>query len=168
MVVESPSTDPRRYLVNVEEYQAVVDRALDGMLAVARELGPRRVNARAALPGSNSAFAMLTHCLGVCEYWVGALIAGRTVERDREAEFVAAGTLEQLERDVAAGRARLHDDLAGYRPGQPLAVPPDPRFQGPDEQGLRQDGVLLHVLEELAQHHGQLQVLRDVLIATGA
>jgi len=29
---------------------------------------------------------------------------------------------------------------------------------------LSQAGVLLHVLEELAQHHGQLEVLRDVLL----
>jgi hypothetical protein len=166
-VVESPSTDPRRQLVNVEEYQAVIDRALDGLLDVARELGPGRVNARAAVPGANSAFAILTHCLGVCEYWIGALIGGRTVERDREAEFVATGTLEQLELRVAAGRDRLRQDLAGYRAGQPLAVTPDPRFQGPPEEGLQQDGVLLHVLEELAQHHGQVQVLRDLLIAAG-
>jgi cystathionine beta-lyase len=155
----------RRYLVDVEEYQAVIDRALYGMLTVARELGPDRVNARPAVPGSNSAFAILTHCLGVCEYWVGALIAGRAVDRDREAEFEATGTLEQLAQDVAAGRARLQDDLACYRSGQPPAVRPDPRFQGPDEEGLHQDGVLLHVLEELTQHHGQLQVLRDVLLA---
>jgi Protein of unknown function (DUF664) len=66
--------------VDVEEYQAVIDRALYGMLTVARELGPDRL-------------------------------------------------------------------------------------QGPDEEGLHQDGALLHVLEELTQHHGQLQVLRDVLLA---
>lgn len=151
--------------MDVEEYRAVVGRAFEGMLAVAEQLGPDRVNEQASLPGANSAFAMLTHCLGVCDYWVGALIAGRVVERDRDAEFVATGSLDQLRDRVAAGRAQLDRDLTAYRAGEPLQGSPDPRFQGPDEQGLRQDGVLLHVLEELAQHHGQLEVLRDVLAA---
>jgi len=152
--------------VDVGEYRAVVDRAFDGMLRIAEQLGPDRVNEQAALPGANSAFATLTHCLGVCDYWLGALIAGRVVERDRDAEFVATGSLDQLRDQVAAGRAQLDRDLTSYRAGEPLLGSPDRRFQGPDEQGLRQDGVLLHVLEELAQHHGQLEVLRDVLTAT--
>jgi hypothetical protein len=149
--------------MDVEEYTAAVDRALDGMLAVANELGPDRVNERAALPGANSAFVLLTHCLGVCDYWLGALVAGRDVDRDREAEFEAAGSLSQLAAAVDAGRARIRADLAAYRPAAPLAVVPDARFQGPDKH-LNTDGVLLHVLEELAQHHGQLEVLRDVLV----
>nr|WP_246481692.1 DUF664 domain-containing protein [Amycolatopsis umgeniensis] len=30
---------------------------------------------------------------------------------------------------------------------------------------LTQQGVMLHVLEEVAQHHGQLEITRDVLLA---
>jgi len=150
--------------VDVDEYLAVIDRALDGMAGIAQELGDGRVNERAAVPGANSAFALVTHCLGVCEYWLGALVAGRSIERDREAEFTATGTVAELERRLAESRARIRSDLAGYRPGAPLTGPQDPQFQGP-EGDLSTDAVLLHVLEELAQHHGQLEVLRDVLVA---
>lgn len=154
-------------VVNVDEYLSVIDRALDGMAGIAHELGDGRVNERAALPGANSAFALVTHCLGVCEYWLGALIAARSVERDREAEFTATGTVAELDRILAAGRARIRADLAEYRPGAPLSTSQDPRFQGPEGE-LSTDAVLLHVLEELAQHHGQLEVLRDVLVTAGA
>jgi len=151
-------------VVNVDEYLAVIDRALDGLAGIAHALGDGRVNDRADLPGANSAFALVTHCLGVCEYWLGALVAGRSVERDREAEFTATGTVAELDRMLADGRARIRADLAGYRTGAPLTTSQDPRFQGPAGE-LTADAVLLHVLEELAQHHGQLEVLRDVLVA---
>jgi hypothetical protein len=150
--------------VDVDEYLGFVDRAFGGMLRIALELGDDRVNERAVLPGANSAFVLVTHCLGVCEYWVGALVAGRAVDRDRDAEFLATGTVADVRARVAAGRARLVDDLSAYRPGAALTVAQDPRFLGPEGE-LTQDGVLLHVLEELAQHHGQLEVLRDVLLA---
>lgn len=153
--------------MDVDEYLAVIDRALDGMAAIAHRLGDEGVNDRAAVPGANSAFGLVTHCLGVCEYWLGALVGGRTVDRDREAEFTATGTVAELDRRLADGRARIRADLAGYRPGAPLATSQDPRFQGPEGE-LTMDAVLLHVLEELAQHHGQLEVLRDVLVAARA
>jgi hypothetical protein len=154
-------------VMDVPEYLAVIDRALDGMAGIAHELGDGRVNERAALPGANSAFALVTHCLGVCEYWLGALVAGRSVERDREAEFTATGSVAELDAMLTDGRARIRADLAVYRPGAPLTAPQDPRFQGPEGE-LTTDAVLLHVLEELAQHHGQLEVLRDVLVAAPA
>jgi cysteine-S-conjugate beta-lyase len=145
-----------------EEYLRVLDRALEGMRSIARELAPD-LNRSAPVPGANTAFGLVTHCLGVCGYWLGALVAGREVVRDREAEFRASGTLAELEAALADGRSRIRADLAHYRPGAPLAARPDRAFLGPDETGMTQDGVLLHVLEELAQHHGQLEVLRDVL-----
>ena len=154
-------------VVDVDEYLAVIDRALDGMAGIAHELGDGQVNERAALPGANSAFALVTHCLGVCEYWLGSLVAGRSIQRDREAEFTATGTVAQLDRMLADSRARIRADLAGYRPGAPLTTSQDPRFTGPEGE-LTTDAVLLHVLEDLAQHHGQLEVLRDVLGAARA
>ena len=154
--------------MDVEEYLTVVGRALDGMAGIARELGDGGVNLRAPVPGANSAFALVAHCLGVCEYWLGSLVAGRDIVRDRDAEFTAAGSLAELEDRLAASRPRIRADVAAYRPGAPLAAPADRRFSAPDDQQMTQDGVLLHVLEELAQHHGQLEVLRDVLIGGAA
>jgi len=149
--------------MDAEEYLTVVARALDGMAGIARELGDDGVNLRAPVRGANSAFALVAHCLGVCEYWLGSLVAGRDVVRDRDAEFTATGSLADLEARLAASRSRIRADVAAYRPGAPLAAPADPRFSAAGDETMTQDGVLLHVLEELAQHHGQLEVLRDVL-----
>jgi len=57
---------------------------------------------------------------------------------------------------------RFRADLARCDPAAAPRNPADSAFLGPDRE-LTQNGVLLHVLEELAQHHGQLEVLRDTL-----
>jgi bifunctional pyridoxal-dependent enzyme with beta-cystathionase and maltose regulon repressor activities len=149
-------------VTGVEEHYWFVERALTGMLAIAEELGDDRVSARPDLPGANSAFGLVTHCLGVVEYWAGHLVAGRVVQRDRSAEFVATGTVAELRTAVADGLARFQADLAHCDPNAPPRHAADSAFLGPDRE-LTQNGVLLHVLEELAQHHGQLEVLRDAL-----
>ncbi len=46
--------------------------ALDNMVAMLRELGHDGANRRPELPGANSAYAIVTHCLGVMEFWGGA------------------------------------------------------------------------------------------------
>ena len=148
--------------VQVEELYWFVERALAGMLTIADELGDGQVCVRPDLPGANSAYGLVTHCLGVMEYWAGHLVAGRTVERDRAAEFVATGTVAQLRAAGEAALARFRSDLVACEPAAAPRHPADAGFLGPERE-LTQNGVLLHVLEELAQHHGQLEVLRDAL-----
>jgi hypothetical protein len=140
------------------------DHALDQMVDALRRLGDERVNDRPDLPGANSPFAIVTHCLGVLEFWGGAMVAGRSVTRDRDAEFRATGRIEELVEQVDAARRCLADDVAGVRWDDPPRSPVDPEdADRPD--GRRQGGVLLHILEELYQHLGQLELTRDVLLA---
>jgi len=146
-----------------EEYLWYVGRALHEMLSIAAELGDGRVCIRPTLPGANTAYGLITHCLGVADYWLGALIAGRVVERDRAAEFAATGTVASLIHAVTAAITQMGTDLRSLESATPPRTEPDPSFLGP-RRPLSQAGVLLHVLEELAQHHGQLEVLRDVLL----
>ena len=96
--------------------------------------------------------------------WGRTVNRGIVVPRDRDAEFTATGTVEEALALLAAGRAALHEDVTAAAPEQPPANPPPGRDR--DEPGLRsQGGVLLHVYEELAQHLGQLEMTRDVLLA---
>ena len=140
------------------------NHALDGMVGVLQRLGDERVNDRPALPGANSPFAIVTHCLGVLEWWGGAMVAGRPVERDRDAEFRARGRVAELVERVDAARRQLAEDVAGVGWDDPPLLPPTPRHADrPD--GRTKGGVLLHVLEELHQHLGQLELTRDVLLA---
>src|SRR4051812_47432730 len=44
----------------------------------------------------NTMFALSTHLLGAGEFWILSAAAGRPIDRDRPAEFVATGTASQL------------------------------------------------------------------------
>jgi hypothetical protein len=81
-----------------------VDKALDDMVSILELLGEELANRRPALDGANSAVATVTHCLGVMEFWGGYAVAGRSIERDREAEFRASGPLADLIERVRASR----------------------------------------------------------------
>jgi len=77
--------------ISTEDYLWFVDHALDAMVRIVTELGDDDANRRPGLPGANSPYAILAHCVGVMEFWGGAMVAGRTVVRDRDAEFRARG-----------------------------------------------------------------------------
>jgi hypothetical protein len=105
---------------------------------------------------------IVTHCLGVLDFWAGSLVAGRAVERDRDAEFTASGSVAELLERIAAAKEQLRADLAAAAPAEPLRVPPPAKYRD-TPAGRSQGGALQHVYEELAQHHGQLELTRDVL-----
>lgn len=149
-------------MISAEDYLQFVRSALTGMADTVSGLGEERANRAPDLPGANSPFAILTHCLGVMEYWAGHVVAGRPVQRDRAAEFRATGRIEELLDRVAAQWARFLDDVARADP----FAPPRGDVQADDAAlplGRTQGGALLHVYEELAQHRGQLDLTADLL-----
>ena len=158
----------RGSMITVDEYLAYCDRALDGLRRHRDELGDDLVNARLdGIPGSNSAFALVTHVAGMTARWVRTVNLGIVVPRDRAAEFTATGPSPRRSPSSRPTRARLHEDA---RAASPRALPADPADH--DNDGsisyATQGEVLLHVYEELAQHLGQLEVTRDVLLAQRA
>ena len=151
----------------ISAYLYFVDDALDGMVDIVMELGDELANRRLDLPGANSPYAVLTHCLGVIEYWAGHIVAGRVIERDRAAEFRATGSVADLVERVRRARAQLESDLSeldsgGAPRGTPL--PDDAELPIARTQG----GALVHFYEELAQHRGQMEATRDVIRAEWA
>ncbi|AXH96082.1 mycothiol transferase [Ornithinimicrobium avium] len=145
-----------------EDYLSFVDTALDGMLQTCRELGDRLANERLSPPGSNTPYAIVVHCVGVMDFWGGHKVAGRPNHRDRDAEFRASGTLDQLEALVRQGRARLAETVAGADWSAPCVGQDRPETHA-RPAGRTQGGALVHVLEEVVQHRGQLEVTADVL-----
>jgi hypothetical protein len=147
----------------VDHYLVFVDEAIDGMCAIVTELGDELANARLDTPGANSPYVVLTHCLGVMEYWGGHAIGGRRFSRDRNAEFVASGPVDELVARARTAQGRLRDDLAEFDPNAP------PRGKTPPDDAdhpltWTQMGLALHIYEELAQHRGQMEITRDVLL----
>jgi Protein of unknown function (DUF664) len=153
--------------ISVDELVSYVERAVGQMADIVGELGDDLANRRPALPGANSPYVILRHCLGVMEFWGGQVVAGRTVQRDRAAEFRASGPVAALIAATRDGRAAFRADAAKADPGAP------PRGTHPskdrDELETRTQGTaLLHVLEEVTQHLGQMELTRDVLRNGGA
>src|SRR5207237_99453 len=134
------------------------------------ELGDTRVNVRPPLPGANSAYAILYHCVGCTHYWLGALLAGRQVTRDREAEFQAQGTVADICRAVHDLQQQLPEDIMHVHGDQPLAYADAilPRHIQWGVQHWRQGKALVHTFEELAQHHGQMELTRDIIMQRAA
>ena len=157
--------------ISTEDYLMFVDRALDGMMGIVEEMGDDLAKSSPDLPNlkqANSPYAILFHCIGVCHYWVGTLVAGRHTERDRPAEFIASGSAADLKRLVSALKLQFRTDLNSVDGGQSLAIMPNPDYTPlPGYTQWTQGAVLIHVYEELAQHHGQMEITRDVLVGSG-
>jgi Protein of unknown function (DUF664) len=154
-------------MIDVDDFLYFVDEALEGMVSVVTSLGDELANRRLDLAGANSPYAILYHCLGVMEYWGGAMVAGRTIERDRDAEFRASGMVAELVARTRQARRQLDADIADLEPLTPPRGTPEP--EDVDLPLARtQGGVLVHIYEELAQHRGQMEVTRDVLRAAWA
>ena len=161
----SPTDDEGAALVAVpaSDYLWFVDLALDEMHAIVEELGDELVNRRPPFRDANSAYVILTHCLGVMEYWGGATVAERPIQRDRAAEFTASGYVADLLRRSEHARRRLREDLVGLH----TEAPPVNVHRNPDElvpYTETKGSVLLHILRELYQHLGQMELTRDALV----
>jgi hypothetical protein len=151
--------------VPVSDYLWFVDLALGGMAAIVEALGDDLANRRPPFRDANSAFVILTHCLGVLEFWGGATVAERPVQRDRAAEFTARGDVAGLLRRTEHARRRLREDIVGLDPAAPpVSVRRDPDDPTPYHES--KGAVLLHILEELFQHLGQMEITRDMLVAS--
>jgi hypothetical protein len=112
----------------------------------------------------HSAYQIVIHCCGMLEWWTRAAILGLEVKRDRDAEFVATGTVAQLTARADDVRTRFLADLADIDPSAALKGDPAPNYRE-TPIGESAGGVLMHVFEELAQHHGHLDLTRDLVLA---
>jgi Protein of unknown function (DUF664) len=148
-------------VIDSEEFLAYCDKAFDRMTAIVVGLGDDLANRRPPLEGANTAYAILTHCLGVATYWASTVNRGIVVPRDREAEFTATGPVDELASRTQAVREAFRADVLASDFSAPPANPPD----RVDIFVRSQGAVLLHVYEELSQHLGQLELTRDIVNA---
>jgi uncharacterized damage-inducible protein DinB len=132
------------------------------MLEVAQRLGDRRVNERPPGPNTNSVAAIVTHCCGVSEFWLGCVGLGRASTRDRDSEFVAVATVAELHAAIDAMLDQVSADLRSLEAGEASDRNRSLReaLEGADETDA---ALVLHVIEELFQHLGQMELTADAL-----
>ncbi|MGY3556054.1 DinB family protein [Williamsia sp. R60] len=140
----------------------ITGESLSSMTEILKGLGDELANTRPDLPGANSPYAIVFHCVGVIEHWAGSVIAGLKIPRDRAAEFTATGRVDDLITRVDDVRARLPEwvDVALREGIRDRTVTGSTR---PEVATATPEWVLTHVVRELAQHLGQLELTRDVL-----
>ncbi len=150
-------------MITVDDFVVFCSRTIDGMRRAVSGLSDTEVVRRPALDGANSPYALVTHALGAAEWWTLHVVLGRHVDRDRDAEFTATGTVDELIRRCDRVEALIVDlapELASARrlggravTRRPLPVP------------WTVGAALLHTYEELAQHLGHLEITVDLVRA---
>jgi uncharacterized damage-inducible protein DinB len=139
--------------------------AFGQMLDVADRLGDDRVNEQPLGTDTNAVAALVIHSCAVTEFWIGHVALGRPTDRDRESEFSSTATVAELRALVGGTLAQVSRDLAAIDEGRTQADRTGRQFlEGGDES----DGaVVLHVLEELYQHLGHIELAADALAVRG-
>lgn len=138
-----------------------IDQAFDGLLGVVDRLGDGLVNVRPVHPGTTTVAALVVHCCGVAEYWLGHVALGDPSERDRDAEFATIASVAELHQRVAATRVIVADCLDRIERGSGT----DPAGRPPVWGGDTSDAaIVVHVIEELFQHLGHAELSADVLL----
>jgi uncharacterized damage-inducible protein DinB len=144
----------------MEQETAAVVAELNELWAEARQMvrdaAPQALTYRPG-DGFNSISAIVTHLSGSQEWWIGEILAGRDMHRDRDAEFrameadsavlvhridEAATLVNEILKTVTAD---MLDSTRLYR-GQPVTV----RW------------ILMRVLAHSARHAGQIQIIRKL------
>ena len=136
--------------------------AVTQMHAVADRLGDDRVNRAPFGSETNSVAALVTHCCGVSEFWLGHVGLGRPTTRVRAEEFTATATVPELHDTLEALRAQIVADVRAHDAGEasPAHASRRQTLEGADDSDA---ALVLHVLEELYQHLGHMQVTADAL-----
>lgn len=136
-------------------------QALIGMGKALDRFDDESVNLRPHGERTNSAAGLVVHACAAAPYWFEHIGLGRPVERDRDNEFTARATVQEL-RDLLATTADRLTALAVDLEAGPTMTDHELRvfLHGDD----RSDGSLvLHALEELFQHLGHLELTADAL-----
>ena len=94
---------------------------LDGLGAVADQIGDELINVVPPLPQANSGYGIVYHCTQVVQFWAGSVIGGERIPRNRAApppetttplvdRVPALMPLRRSRAGMGARRKRLHAD----------------------------------------------------------
>ena len=136
--------------------------AFTQMHEVVDRLDDEQVNVRPFGPTTNSVTGLVVHCCGVAEFWLGHVGLGRPSHRTRESEFEATATVAELHGAIDASVLQVCTDIRNLDAGGAS----DEYAAGRQflEAGDGSDAALVvHVLEELYQHLGHMDLTADAL-----
>jgi hypothetical protein len=112
-------------------------------------------------PTANSLLNLVVHLTGVERNWFQHVIAGRTIERDRDAELAELPPEIDIASAVEGYRAVCQENNALMK-----AISLDEPCRGEGMDKLTARWVVLHLLEETARHAGHADVTRELIDGT--
>ena len=147
--------------LEVATMELYVRHAYAGMARVLDRLDDDTVNERPAGWGTNSVAGLVVHCCELGPSWFEMPGLGRDSDRDRDAEFASVATVAELRARIAAASDRCAALIAELDAGPTATDHPFRAFMpGTDRTD---GGLVLHVLEELFQHLGHMEVTADAV-----
>lgn len=147
--------------ISVDDFLLFCHRTIDGYRSALHRLDDVLVNTAPDIADANTPYRLTIHAMAACEWWTSHIVCGHPSDRDRDAEFVATGTVAQalaaLDHTSATLDA-LRPDLEAARVVQGPASTTKPL--GAE---WTVGACLIHAYEELAQHLGHLEITVDLL-----
>jgi hypothetical protein len=136
-----------------------VERLLDGLDGLIAD----ELNWRPPAKEANSLYALAAHTIANAEENLLGTLCGRAIGRDHAAEFGATGEDAALLRSRwSAIRAACEQALAAVGPAEL-----DRSYGHPRRGTLTGREILLLVARHVAEHEGQAQLTRDLVLARG-
>jgi uncharacterized damage-inducible protein DinB len=132
------------------------------MHAVVDRLDDDQVNTAPFGLTTNSVAGLVVHCCGVGEFWLGHVGLGRASERDRENEFTTTATTSELHAAIDAAQQQICADIRSLDAGEASDEYAAGR-QFLDEGDGADAALVVHVIEELFQHLGHMDITADAL-----
>ena len=144
-------TETQTYIERLGEMRGNMLKALDGLNSAGLNWKPTRRE-------TNSLFALATHLIGSERHWIHRVIGGKTIERDRDAEFRARGSDLRPLREAFDSAARESETILA----QLSAADLDATRETTNYRTITVRWCILHLLEHYAEHVGQMTLTRQV------
>lgn len=146
----------------IESFRLRFEYEFDRLVDTIADLDEAAANWKPPAPGANSLVVLVTHALASAEDNVVRRAAGKTVVRNRDAEFAATGGTSHLIARANEVRGRIADALASLE-GR-LDEERESTFgKWPARWTVRDS--LVHAVSHTAEHAGHAQLTRDLYVA---
>ncbi len=136
-------------------------RSLEGFMEVIEGLTIDELNWRPPAPETNSIYALTAHTLGNVRMHVFRVLLGESIERDRDAEFQSVASPANV---PVPGWPALRDEVEMALAAMPSAIL-DQQFEHPVFGPMPGRDVLMVMMRHTAEHHGQVELTRDLAVA---
>lgn len=140
-------------------FRPYIYRSVDRVLMTLEGLNDAEMNER-PFATANSLYAIATHVLGNVEESLLGVLCGQSVQRDREAEFVATGySMESLHEQWTMLRGRIEPAMEKLADDALERV-----FEHPRRGTVTGLEILIIVARHAAEHAGEAELTRDLIL----